>query len=113
MIAYLRRSLISGKKNLIRMYSAMLAAILLPFSDNSTTLFLIARKLNPVTISNTNGFITSHYSPQSTEERKFFTVDNAKRIDYIRNKLESIKHTISDDEYKFILASAVKIVDQL
>ena len=63
--------------------------------------------------SNTNGFITSHYSPQSTEERKFFTVDNAKRIDYIRNKLESIKHTISDDEYKFILASIIISADSV
>lgn len=60
--------------------------------------------------SATNGFITTHYSPQGSSERKFFTIENAKRIDYIRNKLETIK-TISDDEYKFILASILLSAD--
>ena len=59
----------------------------------------------------TIGFITAHYSPQSTIERKFFTIENAKRIDYSRNKLETIKHTISDDEYKFLLASILISAD--
>jgi adenine-specific DNA-methyltransferase len=61
--------------------------------------------------STTIGFITSHYSPHGTNERKFFTVENAKRIDYIRNRLETIKDTISEDEYKFILASILLSAD--
>jgi adenine-specific DNA-methyltransferase len=61
--------------------------------------------------STTNGFITTHYSPQGLTERKFFTIENAKRIDYIRNKLETIKDTISEDEYKFILASILLSAD--
>lgn len=61
--------------------------------------------------SSTVGFITTHYSPHESNERKFFTVENAKRIDYIRNQLEIIKHTISDDEYKFILASILLSAD--
>lgn len=61
--------------------------------------------------STTNGFITTHYSPLSSIERKFFTIENAKRIDYIRNKLETIKETISEDEYKFILASIIISAD--
>jgi adenine-specific DNA-methyltransferase len=61
--------------------------------------------------STTNGFITTHYSPQGSSERKFFTIENAKRIDYIRNKLETIKDTISEDEYKFILASILLSAD--
>ena len=60
--------------------------------------------------STTNGFITTHYSPQGSNERKFFTIENAKRIDYIRNKLETIKD-ISEDEYKFILASIIISAD--
>ena len=60
--------------------------------------------------STTNGFITTHYSPQGSNERKFFTIENAKRIDYIRNKLETIKD-ISEDEYKFILASILISAD--
>lgn len=59
----------------------------------------------------TNGFITNNYSPQGVNERKFFTVENAKRIDYIRNKLETLKNSISDDEYKFILASIILSAD--
>ena len=58
-----------------------------------------------------NGFITTHYSPQGSTERKFFTIENAKRIDYIRNKLETIKDTMSEDEYKFILASILLSAD--
>ena len=58
-----------------------------------------------------NGFITNNYSPNSENERKFFTIDNAKRIDYIRSKLESIKDTILVDEYKFILASIIIITN--
>ena len=61
--------------------------------------------------SNTIGFVTTHYSPYNLNERKFFTVENAKRIDYIRNELEIIKDTISDDEYKFILASILLSAD--
>lgn len=61
--------------------------------------------------SDTNGFITTHYSPQGINERKFFTIENAKRIDYIRNKLETIKNTMNDDEYKFILASILLSAD--
>jgi len=59
----------------------------------------------------TRGFITTHYSPEGSSERKFFTIENAKRIDYIRNKLESLKDTISEDEYKFILASILLSAD--
>lgn len=61
--------------------------------------------------SDTNGFITTHYSPYGINERKFFTIENAKRIDYIRNKLETIKNTMNDDEYKFILASILLSAD--
>lgn len=61
--------------------------------------------------SATVGFITTHYSPHGSNERKFFTVENAKRIDYIRNRLESVKHAISEDEYKFLLASILLSAD--
>ena len=60
--------------------------------------------------STTNGFVTSHYSPHNSE-RQFFTIDNARRIDYIRDKLETIKDIISEDEYKFILASIILSAD--
>lgn len=70
------------------------------------------------------GYITRHYSPFETNERMFFTVENARRIDYMRNKLESSRTTpstattattaaaaMTDDEYKFILASIILSAD--
>jgi len=59
----------------------------------------------------TIGFITTHYSPCDSCERKFFTIENAKRIDYLRNNLELIKHRLSFDEYQFILASILLSAD--
>ena len=60
---------------------------------------------------NTFGFITKHYSPFELNERKFFTIDNAQRIDYIRNRIELIKDSISLEEYNFILASLIISAD--
>lgn len=59
----------------------------------------------------TIGFITTHYSPHGPSDRRFFTIENAKRIDYIRNQLEIIKGTLTEDEYKFILASILLSAD--
>ena len=61
--------------------------------------------------SSTIGFITMHYSPFGSCERKFFTIENAKRIDYTRNRLELIKDTLTFDEYQFILASILLSAD--
>ncbi len=61
--------------------------------------------------ADTTGFVTTHYSPHESNERKFFTVDNARRIDHMRKKLETIKDAISDDEYKFLLASILLSAD--
>ena len=59
----------------------------------------------------TSGFVTVHYSPYNDNERKFFTVENAKRIDYIRNRLEQLKSTMTADEYVFVLASIIISAD--
>lgn len=61
----------------------------------------------------TIGFITDHYSPHNSNERKFFTVDNAKRIDYIRCRLESLKPEISNQDYMFLLASLILSADSV
>lgn len=58
----------------------------------------------------TVGFITTHYSPYGSNERKFFTIENAQRIDYVRAKLETVP-AISEDEYKFLLASILLSAD--
>jgi adenine-specific DNA-methyltransferase len=57
------------------------------------------------------GFITKHYSPYEGNERKFFTIENAKRIDYIRTRIETLGAELSEDEYKFMLASLIISAD--
>lgn len=60
------------------------------------------------------GYITRNYSPSHSGcLRKFFTVDNAQRIDYLRTALERAKTGLSDDDYKFLLASVVISADQV
>jgi adenine-specific DNA-methyltransferase len=57
------------------------------------------------------GFITKEYSPYEGNERMFFTVENANKIDGIRRHLEEKKENFSEDEYKFLLASLVLSAD--
>jgi len=61
--------------------------------------------------SSTVGFVTTQYSPYESNERKFFTIENAQRIDYLRSKLESIKNTVTENDYTFILASILLSAD--
>ena len=35
------------------------------------------------------GFVTLHYSPHGENDRMFFTVDNARRIDYVREQIDA------------------------
>ena len=64
----------------------------------------------------TPGFVTRHYSPYEDNERMFFTVENARRIDAVRAMLESATAATTDaglthDEYQFILASIIISAD--
>ena len=57
------------------------------------------------------GYVTKHYSPYETSERKFFTVENAQKIDYARERIEELRKEISEEEYTFILASLIVSAD--
>jgi adenine-specific DNA-methyltransferase len=60
--------------------------------------------------TNMVGFITKKYSPFNGNERMFFTIENARRIDYLRQRIEDLQ--ISDeDDYKFLLASLLLSAD--
>ena len=60
------------------------------------------------------GYITRNYSRSHSDcPRKFFTVDNAQRIDYLRAELERERPNLSEDDYKFLLASIVISADQV
>jgi len=57
------------------------------------------------------GYITKNYSPYDDCERMFFTVNNAKKIDFVRRYLDSHRANYSDDEYNFLLASLLVSAD--
>lgn len=61
--------------------------------------------------ADTAGFVTTHYSPHNGSERQFFTVDNARRIDYLRGRIEELKEGMTEDDYKFALASLLISAD--
>lgn len=57
------------------------------------------------------GYVTTHYSPHEGNERMFFTEENAKRIDYIRSRLEELN--LEPNEYTFLLASLLVSADRV
>jgi adenine-specific DNA-methyltransferase len=78
-----------------------------------TIIKMINDEIDNKKYNNFVGFITKYYSPYNENKRMFFTVDNAKRIDYIRNRIEEIKINLDDDEYKFLLASLIFSADSI
>jgi len=61
--------------------------------------------------SDTVGFITDNYSPHEASERMFFTVENARRIDYVRQRL--VDEILDNDERKFMMASLLLSADSV
>ena len=61
--------------------------------------------------SKKSGYVTKNYSPYEESERKFFTVENAQKIDYIRERIEELHQELSEEEYTFILASLIVSAD--
>jgi adenine-specific DNA-methyltransferase len=59
------------------------------------------------------GYMTTHYSPTETCERMFFTTENAKKLDFVRKRLEDLRPSISDEEYTFLLASLLISADKV
>ncbi len=57
------------------------------------------------------GFIFKHYSKNSFNEREYFSVNNAKKIDAIRQYLEQYRS--DDDIYFYLLASLIKSADKV
>lgn len=57
------------------------------------------------------GYITTHYSPVG--DRLFFTEANAKRIDFLRHRIEELRSELSHDEVQFLLASLLVSADSV
>lgn len=84
------------------------------FTSESQNAKEIIKYLN--NLEGVEGFIYKNYSPEGTQEqtysRKYFTGENAKRIDAIREKIEEWKKSnlINEQEYYFLLASLIEAV---
>jgi len=67
-------------------------------------------------IESLEGYIYKNYSPEGTKNqehiRKYFTGENAKRIDAIREKIEEWKRKelINEDQYFYLLCSLIEAV---
>ena len=59
--------------------------------------------------SGTTGYITRNYTPFEFCERMFFTIENGRRIDYVRGVLEDL--VLDEDERAFLLASLLLSAD--
>jgi len=58
-----------------------------------------------------SGIFSQNYSEDGEDKRMFFTVENARKIDGMRIKLEELKPSLTDDEYYFLLASILVSAD--
>lgn len=68
---------------------------------------------NQYDISNYSGsFITNNYSEAGKENRLYFTVANAKRIDFVRTTIQKWldNNDITNNEYFYLLASLIEAV---
>ena len=113
---YFRTSKAKVISNDVELYSSIITHALTR-SIYSTkcieVILLIQTEINENKYLLSAGYITINYSPYGENERMFFTIDNAKRIDYIRNRIEQLKSELSDDEYKFIIASLIISADAI
>lgn len=84
------------------------------FTSDSQNAKEIIKYLN--NLEGVEGFIYKNYSPEGTQgqtySRKYFTSDNAKKIDAIREKIEEWEklNLINEQEYYFLLASLIEAV---
>ena len=85
--------------------------------DPKTKIYQILEYLN--NIKGIEGFIYKHYTPASKDidgvERRYFSIENGKKIDAIRIKIEEwFKNSyISEDEYFYLIASLLFAVQKV
>jgi adenine-specific DNA-methyltransferase len=60
-----------------------------------------------------NGFIFKHYARGGGTDRQYFSDDNAKKIDTIRQRIEKLRITSTSDLYYFLLASLLESSDEV
>jgi adenine-specific DNA-methyltransferase len=99
-------------------YSAVIAHAMTrsAYTDTcKTQMEQIQRELENDAAVNHVGYITTHYTPYNGNSRQFFTVENGRRIDYVRARLDDARRTsvpqLSDDDAMFLLASLIVSAD--
>lgn len=108
---HFRRLGASVVSNDAELYSAIIAHAFTRSVCKVEVLAGLQAELDDKKYADTVGFVATHYSPHNGSERQFFTVDNAQRIDYLRARLEDLKSGMTDDDYKFALASLLISAD--
>lgn len=58
------------------------------------------------------GFITKNYAPHGTNKRQYLSVENAKKVDAIREQIETWKNNklLSETEYYYLLTSLINAI---
>ncbi len=66
-------------------------------------------------IEGIEGFIFQNYCENGNEDRLYFSSENGKKIDAVRQQIETWKTTekITEDEYYFLLASIIESADKV
>ena len=111
---FLRQQKAITISNDAELYSSVITHALACSSYSDTLQAIITSMNTEVTerkhIVGEPGFITRKYSPHDTNERMFFTKENAQRIDYIRKRIEE-RTDLSENDQKFLLASLILSAD--
>ncbi len=98
------------------LYSSIITHAFTSSTYNSTCKNIIQQlqtELKENNYEDSIGYITRNYSPFEASERQFFTIENAKRIDYLRLRIHQLQPELSENDYKFLLASLIISADQI
>ena len=93
------------------LYSSIITRAFTTGVYTETVKLQIQQMNTEIQTNRTVGYITKHYSPYEGNERMFFTVENAKKIDYLRARIEALRPLVTEDEYIFLLASLIVSAD--
>lgn len=74
--------------------------------------YLSNTSLDSINSDNERYFFSKNYAPSDNCNRMYLTADNAKRVDFIRIKIEEWKNNgvITDNEFYYLLASLIESV---
>jgi len=89
---------------------SILKRLLGPRFLGSSTVIHFLNHLDPV-----KGFISQNYSPDGSEGRKYFSSENAQKIDAIREKIQEWKESeqVTSLEYYYLLTSLLEAVNRV